>query len=389
MIGNEVNDIVVLYAPPFDHPAQLSKHHFAKLWSKSRRVLFVESPINPLSFFTRKEEAKVLWGRFRKGPIQFDKNLWVTSFFYLLPYRGSRFLLGGRWVNALNQFFIINKLKAQIEALKLNNPILFIGSAHAHPLLKYFNYLKKVYHCSDDYTLISSFPDSFEQLEISLMKKCDLIVTTADELMKVKSKYNSNIISIPNGANVKHFFKTQKPSTKVARDIIKFKNPIVGYIGSIFQWLDTDWIKYAAESCPSYDFIFIGPITIDISRLEKIKNIYFLGAKPYQDLPRFMKAFRVAVIPFVIDGVTLKASPIKFYEYLASGIPIVSTELPDLLNFNKISYLVKDKKSYVKAIRLAVNEKSHLKIKNRMEVAKNFSWNFRFEILNNEINKLM
>ena len=134
----EKHDIIILYAPPFDQPAQLSKHHFARLWAEDRRVLYVEAPINPASFLTRKEEAKKLWRRYRQGPLNITKNLWVTTFYYLLPYRGPRYFLGGRWVNIINQYFILNKLKSQIESLNLHNPILFIGGAHAYPLLSHF-----------------------------------------------------------------------------------------------------------------------------------------------------------------------------------------------------------------------------------------------------------
>ena len=72
----------------------------------------------------------------------------------------------------------------------------------------------KVYHCSDDYTLVPSFPESFAEVEQSLIKECDLVVTTADELKESKKKYNPNTISIPNGANTNHFFKAQHINTK-------------------------------------------------------------------------------------------------------------------------------------------------------------------------------
>ena len=101
-----------------------------------------------------------------------------------------------------------------------------------------------------------------------------------------------------------------------------------------------------------------------------------------------MKAFKVAVIPFVIDGVTLKASPIKFYEYLASGIPIVSTELPDLMKFGDVSYLAKNKSEYVDFIELALERETVKSMKNRMEVSKKYSWEYRFKALIKEIDKI-
>ncbi len=382
-----MNDLILIYGPPWNQPAKLSKHHFAKEWSNKSKVLYVEAPINFASFFTRHEEAIELFKRFVSGPEKIKHNLWISSFFYLLPFRGSKYLFGSKIINMVNQFFVKNKLIRQIKKLGIKNPIIIVGSAHILPIIDSIKSSKIIYHCSDDYTVISSFPKSFPEIEKKLIKKCDLIVATADELMNAKKHLNKNIVSIPNGANIEHFFKTQT-SLKVPQDISKYHNPIIGYIGSVFQWLDIDWIKYAAEKCPKYDFVFIGPISIDISELKKYSNIHFLGPRPYEDLPKYMKLFKVAVIPFVIDEVTLKASPIKFYEYLASGIPIVSTELPDLMKFSDVSNLAKGKEEYVNFIKLALENENEKSMKNRMEISKNYSWEYRFETLIKEIKNI-
>ena len=84
-------DILVLYGPAWDQPAQLSKHHFARFWSRERRVLYVEAPANPVSFITRKKEAMKLWERSKKGIGQVSENLWVSTYFYLLPFRGNKY----------------------------------------------------------------------------------------------------------------------------------------------------------------------------------------------------------------------------------------------------------------------------------------------------------
>lgn len=381
-------NIIIIYGPPWDQAAKLSKHHFTRLWSKNNRVLYVESPINTFSFFTRFKEAISFWKRYKSGYKEVSKNLWVTTFFYLLPFRGSKYFFGNEMINRINQYFVKNKLQKQISELKFDNSVLIVASAHINPILNKFNFKKIIYHCSDDYTVIPTFPKSFPIIEQKLIKKCDLVVTTADELMNAKSTFNQNTISIPNGANVKHFSSAQNLKTIISEDMNKFKKPTVGYIGSIFQWLDIEWIDFAAKNLPQYEFIFIGPIQIDISNLMMKKNIHFLGPKPYKDLPKYIKAFNVAVIPFVIDGVTLKASPIKFYEYLSSGIPIVSTELPDLLTFKDHVYLVKNKEDYIHCIKESINNDSISSMNVRMEIAKKYSWEYRFQTLNHHIEKI-
>jgi hypothetical protein len=384
----ENENIIIVYGPPWDQAAKLSKHHFARLWSKKNRVLYIESPINSLSFFTRFKEAISLWKRYKNGCNPVSDNLWVTTFFYLLPFRGSKYFFGSEYINRFNQYLVKKKIKSLISKLKFDNPILVVASAHIDPIINEFNFKKIIYHCSDDYTIIPSFPEDFPKVEESLITKCDLVVTTADELMKAKRRLNKNTISIPNGANVEHFSSTQNSGTVISNEMSIFKKPIIGYVGSIFQWLNTSWISFAAEKCPEYDFVFIGPLQIDITKFKKYKNIHFLGPKPYSVLPSYIKAFKVAVIPFTIDGVTLKASPIKFYEYLSSGIPIVSTELPDLLPFKDDVYLVKEKEEYVGCIESAINNDSKARINRRMKIAKEYSWESRFKTLNNHINNI-
>ena len=383
-----MNDLVLIYGPSWNQPAKLSKHHFAHFWSKKAKVLYIEAPINIGSFFTRREEAFELFKRFRMGPEKVSNNMWVSTFFYLLPFRGSKYFFGSELVNKINQKLIKNHLINQMKQLGINNPTIIVSGAHILPILSDLNYSQLIYHCSDDYTIIPSFPESFETIEQKLIKKCDLVVTTADELMKAKRRFNKNTISIPNGANVDHFSSTQNSETVISNEMSIFKKPIIGYVGSIFQWLNTSWISFAAEKFPENDFVFIGPLQIDISKFKKYKNIHFLGPKPYEALPTYIKAFKVAVIPFIIDGVTLKASPIKFYEYLSSGIPIVSTELPDLLPFKDDVYLVKEKEEYVESIESALNNDSIARINRRMETAKKYSWESRFKTLKNHIDNI-
>ena len=386
MIQNK--NIIIIYGPPWDQPAQLSKHHFARLWSKENRVLYIEAPINPFSFITRKKEARYLWKKYKNGYQKVSDSLWVTTFFYLLPFRGNKYLFGGKWINWINQYFVKNKLKQQLEDLGFNNPILVVGSAHIYPIVDAFNAEKIIYHCSDDYTLVPSFPKSFKEIEKNLMKVCDLVITTADELKKAKEHMNANIVSIPNGVNVHHFKLTQNIRTMIHEDIKQIPKPIIGYIGTVFRWIDQDWIEYAAKEHKDYNFIFIGPVTTDISKLQKLRNVFFLGPKPYDSLPSFLKAFSVAIIPFVIDGVTLKASPIKFYEYLASGIPIISTDLPDLKYFYDVVSLVNNKEDFCNQIKITIENDNNSLMLKRMKLAESYSWEKRFNQLNKYIESI-
>ena len=100
---NTSPDTVVLYDPTWHAATQLSKHHLNRYWARNRRVLDVDNPPNPLSFGTRRRDEVSLWKRYRHGPIKVAERLWLHTYLYPLPYRGSFIGLGGRWVNNFNQ----------------------------------------------------------------------------------------------------------------------------------------------------------------------------------------------------------------------------------------------------------------------------------------------
>jgi len=384
-----VEDSVFLYCPTWDAPFQLSKHHLARQWARSRRVLYVEVPPNPLSFWTRREESARLWGRYWHGPVQVTEHLWVHTFFYPLPYRGGRTGLGGKWVNTFNQMVVKPQLLRVLEHLGFDNPILFLGNAGAISLLNSIPHRLLVYHCSDDFTLVPSFPASFPELEEELIRRCDLVIVTAEELRRAKKHLNPNIVTITNGADVEHFARTNAPETQLAPDLANLQRPVVGYIGSIFRWINQQWIKDAATQLPNWSFVFVGPLQTDISLLTGLPNVHFLGPKPYSDLPTYLCGFDVATVPFTINELTLRASPIKFYEYLASGVPVVASRLPDLEPFSDLAQLVENAEEFVLALQRAVREDTVEARQRRMAEAKKHSWDVRCAQIDAVIGRLL
>ncbi|MDA2936699.1 glycosyltransferase [Acidobacteria bacterium AH-259-A15] len=373
------SEVVLLYGPFWDAPARLSKHHLARYWAQTRRVLYVDSPPNPLSFYTRREEAVALWKRYRHGPIKLAERLWIHTYLYPLPYRGSFTGFGGRWVNTFNQMVIRGQLLRSLQHLEFERPVLFVCSAHALPLVNHIPHRLLVYHCSDDYTLVPSFPASFPELEAELIRRCDVVITTTEELGKAKAHLTPNLFTVKNGADVKHFARTQAPETPLAPELASLSKPVVGYVGSVFRWINQEWVRHAATELRDWNFVFVGPQQTDVSLLRSLPNVHFLGPRPYSDLPQYLRGFHVAIVPFAMNELTLRASPIKFYEYLASGLPIVATRLPDLEPLEHLVGLVRTAAEFVEALQEAVQKDSPAARKARMSAAEKHSWEARFK----------
>jgi glycosyltransferase involved in cell wall biosynthesis len=203
------------------------------------------------------------------------------------------------------------------------------------------------------------------------------VICTAETLRQVKTEFHPRCHTVTNGAQIEHFARTQSPDVAVASELRDLTGPIIGYVGSVFEWLDQPMIAHAATTHPDWNFVFVGPITTDISELKGLANIHFLGPKPYESLPTYLKGFAVATVPFVFHDVTMRASPVKFYEYLASGVPVVATRLPDLYQFEHVAGLVSTKEEFVSALENALQDDENQR-EARMAEAHNHSWEARF-----------
>lgn len=382
-------DTVLLYGPVWDAPSRMSKHHLAIQWSQTRRVLYIEAPPNPLSWLTRREETRRLWKRFRQGPVQVSRNLWVQSYCYLLPYRGRMWQFGGRGVNRLNQWWVRRWFRQTLASLEFDDPLYVVGHAGALDLLNGLSRRALLYHCSDDFTLVPSFPESFGSLERELMKEADGVVTTAEALTSAKRPFCRRIWTIPNGADVDHFSRVRDHDLQVAPDLERLESPRIGYVGTVFRWIDQEWVFWTAKQEPEWNFVFVGPIETDVSRLRDLRNVHFFGPRDYQSLPEYLKGFDVATVPFRIDDLTLRASPIKFYEYLASGLPVVATRLPDLEPYRDVCWLVDNPQGFHEAVRQALREKERRSSDWRAWRAQTHSWIQRAEQFDGVIENIM
>jgi glycosyltransferase involved in cell wall biosynthesis len=107
------------------------------------------------------------------------------------------------------------------------------------------------------------------------------------------------------------------------------KKPVVGFFGLIADWVDIDLIRFLAVSRPDCSFALIGKVVTDVRTFDDLPNVHLLGQKPYEVLPCYTKAFDVAILPFVSNELTIAANPLKLREYIAAGLPVVSTAIPE------------------------------------------------------------
>jgi glycosyltransferase involved in cell wall biosynthesis len=188
-----------------------------------------------------------------------------------------------------------------------------------------------VYYCVDEFTAFSGIPAQLVELERTLIEKADLVVVSSEKLRQTKSQHNPRTALVRHGVQYAHFKKALSADTQIPADVANLPKPVIGYFGLMAEdWIDIPLMEHVAKRFSSGSMVLLGKVTTDISRLTNLPNVHVLGRKPFEELPAYCKAFDVAINPFPINEVTLSSNPLKVREYLAAGLPVVSTRIPEV-----------------------------------------------------------
>ena len=238
---------------------------------------------------------------------------------------------------------------------------------------------KVIFDCMDDHSGFSTNTDKALETECSLIQKADLVIASSDLLECRCCETNANTIHVKNGTEFEHFNNPQKNG--------KLDNladrPIIGYFGAISDWFDTDLIAYCASKRPDWNFVLIGATTgADLVSLQCLANVHLLGEKTYTELPGYFAYFDVCTIPFKLIPLTLATNPVKFYEYMSAGKPVVSVALPELLPYDEDCYIATDADGFFDQLEKALVERDDPgKVVRRISLARENSWETRVETI--------
>jgi glycosyltransferase involved in cell wall biosynthesis len=210
-------------------------------------------------------------------------------------------------------------------------PIGWFYSASFSPLLEKINFETVVYDCMDELSLFKGAPAHLINQEKYLMAYADIIFTGGKSLYESKKQYHSNVYCFPSSVDEEHFAQALN-GIEIAADIANIPSPIVGYYGVIDERIDLQLLDETSKKLPNVSFVMIGPLAkIEDADLPKEKNIHYLGMKSYNELPAYLKAFDIAMMPFALNDATKYISPTKTLEYMAAGKPIISTKITDVV----------------------------------------------------------
>ncbi len=354
-------------------------HHFMKRSAKTGwTVIYLEPPASLISPIKNKKML-IRWKNWFKGLRLVEENIYLLSPPPILPFTNKY-----RVINKINQRMISFSIKKAIKNFKASTIDLYSFLPNVIDLLGLIEFDRVIYDCVDDHASFTGLINSHTvyQMEKELMEKADVTFATAKQLIDEREGWSDNFHLIPNGADYKHFAKASKEDKDIPIDLVGINKPIVGFVGGISDWIDISLIANVAKQMQDVNFILIGPIATNVEILKALPNVKLLGAKRYQELPSYISFFATCLIPFKINKLTDSVNPIKMYEYLSAGKPVVSTALKEVITYNEVIEIIHNEQEMIEAINktLAPDEKSDERIKERQKIGKENSWDTRWEL---------
>ncbi|MEZ2354347.1 glycosyltransferase family 1 protein [Caballeronia sp. RCC_10] len=189
-----------------------------------------------------------------------------------------------------------------------------------------------VYDCMDELSAFKKAPPQLAEREARLMHKADVVFTGGQSLYESKRRFHHNVHAFPSSVDVRHFEQACRPQEQPS-DQEAIRGPRLGFYGVLDERFDVPLIGALAAARPDWQFVMLGPVVkIAPADLPQAPNIHYLGQKSYDDLPRYLAGWDVALMPFALNESTRYISPTKTPEYLAAGRPVVSTPIADVVS---------------------------------------------------------
>lgn len=324
--------IIVCLASAWDYDPT-SKHQIMKVLAERNDIVWINyhGTRRPSMTGADLKTGFSVLRRVLKGIRRVDRSIiQVTP----LVVPGAR----NRFLKRLHQRILIWQIRRAIATIPgaTAKPIQVWSFAPDVPyLVGQFNEECFLYYCVDEHSQFRGVDaESITRAESELMDRADLVITTSEALFQNKRKRRPDSVLVRHGVDFERFSAAWRRSLPRPSDMpASWTRPIFGFFGLIEFWIDRELLAEVARLRPNYTFIMIGDCKVDVSRLRKLPNVHFLGRKPNEMLPAYCSTFIAGLLPFVNDSMTQNVNPIKMYEYLAAGLPIVSTPMPEASRF--------------------------------------------------------
>ena len=244
---------------------------------------------------------------------------------------------------------------------------------------------KVIYDCMDEWDDFPGFTTDILNRELGLVEASDLVTVTSSILYEKWHQRARKCVLVRNAVDFELFVTKVRPNDIIGDDI---GHPIIGYYGAIAEWIDLELIKFLATNRRDWNFIVVGDVFVNVDILSGLPNVHLIGRRPYEEMPLFLYHFDVCIIPFVISRVTHAVDPVKLYEYLSAGKPVVASRIDELLHYDDYLYLAETHEQFLHSVEQGLLENDLKTEKRRIDFARQNTWDKRIEVLSENLQSL-
>ena len=231
-----------------------------------------------------------------------------------------------------------------------------------------------VYDCMDELSKFHCAPPQIKMREQKLLAAADVVFAGGRKLWQTKKLQNENCHFYGCGVDVAHFGNARRDDTKIPDDIAALKKPVLGYFGVVDERMDYELLVKLADANPDWSIAMVGP-QLKVDAVPQRPNLHWLGQKNYIQLPAYCKAFDVCLMPFALNEATEFINPTKALEYMATGRPIVSSAVADVVtNFGSVVNIARTHDEFISLCRAAIEKADSARIETGLKQAAENSW---------------
>ena len=334
---------------------------FLSRFARKHQILFVEEP-----FFDRPAGAEPHVTFHRTMP-----NVTVVT-----PHVDQSWNRNPKLPQKLREF-TQQAIRHMNEGGEFDRPLLWYYSPmDSSWSLGYIENRGVVYDAMDELSQFSGAPRALLDNEARLMEYADIVFTGGYELSLRKKQRHDNVHFFGCGVEYNHFAQAQDPTTIIPPDIDFMARPIVGWFGVVDERVDYNLVGEMARMKPGWSFAMVGPVVkVDPNLLPHFPNLYFMGGRDYAVLPNYCRAFDICMMPFALNAATEYINPTKALEYLATGRPVISTPVKDVVRlYSELIEIVKTPQQFIAAAESALRDPPRQRIERGIERARQCSW---------------
>jgi glycosyltransferase involved in cell wall biosynthesis len=250
-----------------------------------------------------------------------------------------------------------------------------------------------LYHVVDEYTAYEGVtPDKrkrLEEREKEMASKVDAVIVVSNKLYESKQPLNKNTYLVPNGVNYQAY-SAALACPQLPTELSKIEIPRLGYSGLIGDRLDLQMLRTLAEEHPKWSLVFLGEARLERQAeiwqtMLSLPNVHYLGQVDVSQVPDYLKGFQVGLMPYALGRESDNISPLKLYDYMATGLPVASMDIPAAREFSSYIHLASRAEGFAEAISAALSDTTASRRQERRQVASQHTWEARVEQLSDLI----